>query len=100
MIGVRGSLAECERELTRERTALKAGSVFAFATSDRTDGSYQRKHAAHRSTTVVLVPVIYRRRGPSKDHEPIINFDSHRPTGALDSGSRVARVVPDELAAG
>jgi hypothetical protein len=55
MIGVRGSLAECERELTRERTALKAGSVavfFAFATSEGTDGSYQRKHAAHRSTTV------------------------------------------------
>ena len=60
MIGLRGSLAECERELTRERTALKAGSVFAFATSDRADSSYQRKHAAHRSTTVVLVPVIYR----------------------------------------
>ena len=31
---------------------------------------------------------------------PIINFDSDRPTGAVDSGGRVARVVSAELAAG
>src|SRR6476620_615099 len=36
----------------------------------------------------------------SEDHEPIINFDSDRPSGALDPGSRVARVVSAELAAG